>query len=86
MENTLSIGSTVVCIKELRVQLDKLIQDTDYLISSLPVEKKAAGREIALIKTKLQEARMLFLQSLLLWAGQSLSHFDTGFVPSDVSK
>lgn len=73
--DSLPLSTTIACIKDLRVQLDKLIKITDSIIPMLPEEKKAAGREVALVKTKLQEARM--------WAGQSLSHFDTGFTPTD---
>jgi hypothetical protein len=49
-------------LHELRVEISKVIEFTD-MVASL-IERGAGGRELSLVKTKLQEAKM--------WAGLSL--------------
>lgn len=67
--------SHVPRISDIRVAAASLLDDVEVLVIQLAAEKHPAGREIALVKTKLQEARM--------WAGAALARFPTGFVPSD---
>lgn len=61
----------------IREELYRLIEYVDGVLSrqAHPSDERAAGREVSLVKTKLQEARM--------WAGMIKSHYDTGFVDSD---
>jgi len=66
----------VNAISTIRVDCITLLDKVESLLAELAKTRHPAGRELALTKTKLQEARM--------WAGMALSHFDTDFVPSDI--
>lgn len=66
--------SPVDKISKLRQDAQVLIEYAESLRSD--EEMKPAGREVSLVITKLEEARM--------WGGKALSHFNTGFVPSDL--
>lgn len=66
----------VQAISDIRTECVPLLEKVEALLADLGKTRHPAGREIALVKTKLQEARM--------WAGMGLSHFDTGFKPSDM--
>lgn len=62
--------------------LSKIRQALDALTTAISEAKNDAnnegcGREMALVLTKIEEARM--------WAGKGLQHFDTGSFPSDVA-
>lgn len=67
--------SFVAAISEFRQRVVPLIEDVERILDYMAKNRHPAGRELALVRTKLQEARM--------WGGQALSHFDTGFKPSD---
>ena len=62
----------------IREELHTLIEYVNGVLNreSTSDDVQAAKREVSLVKTKLQEARM--------WAGMIKSHYDTDFVPSDV--
>lgn len=69
-------SEAVEAISVIRADSVTLLEKVEELLADLGKSRHPAGREIALVKTKLQEARM--------WAGMGLSHFDTGFKPSDM--
>jgi hypothetical protein len=67
------MSKTVENLSTLRQNLDAIIVFINSFKSDAQTE--GAGRELALVLTKVEEARM--------WAGKGLSHFNTGFKDSD---
>ena len=68
-------SKTVSNLSYLRQSLDSVLK---FIETSKPdAQAEGAGREMALVQTKIEEARM--------WAGKGLSHFETGFKLSDIA-
>lgn len=67
MDNVQSVApmSEEECLHQLRVSIDADIQSSSHLFANL----SAGKREIALVKTKLQEAKM--------WCGKVLEELGT---------
>lgn len=61
-----SMASYVVEVKQFRKEIDANIQKAEEMLSSYPVELQhiSCARELSLVRTKLQEAKM--------WAGKIL--------------
>jgi len=66
----------VASISTIRSDSVLLLDKVQLLLDELCKAGRPAGREIAIVKTKLQEARM--------WAGMGLSHFNTDFEATDM--
>ncbi len=67
------MSKTVEVISKLRQGIDSMLTFIQQNKSDAMAE--GAGRELALVMTKLEEARM--------WAGKGLQHFNTGHKETD---
>jgi hypothetical protein len=72
--------SYIAEIKQFRKEIDANIQKAESMLESYPVELQhiSCGREIALVRTKLQEAKM--------WAGKILEVLGSPFPPELADK
>lgn len=71
--NQEELDSYVSRIKDFRKEIDANIQTAEAMLSEYPQKSQhiSCGREIALVRTKLQEAKM--------WAGKILEVLGTPF-------
>lgn len=80
VDPTHDIAAYVAEIKEFRKEIDANIQKSEAMLERYPAELQhiSCGREIALVHTKLQEAKM--------WAGKILEVLGNPFPPELADK